>query len=465
MDAMSKPGATELKALATVLAEDVSLRGHAGKDEVLNWIKSWPGKSLFRTGSWREPSVVGDQVRVTCMFDSKAAYYSGELTLSFDRDGRIAKPSLVVLPAPEPLGGVINRVWGPRRSLDQLTDHLGDSYGITVRSTTPLDNGVLKVETKDAGRLVARVFPADRPVAEVEGDAAILGFLEKQGFPAERCAGPVSVLDGQGLLLTHFVEGKQPAATSGNAAAMAGLLGRLHTLKGGPKAARRDSGGLHLYSADTTVRSELDTAVRSLEAGAFRGTDKKYDALRVALLEADDFAGLPAALSHPDFHFKNMVATTKAIVPIDWAGVGKAPASCPWRCCSSMAASRRPDGIPSASTRCWPRMESTSTSLTTSSTTSRQRCTIACSFTRPTPGASPWPNAANRRPESGRRRSPPARRSPPTPATASTRADNSLARMRSTPWRAAIQLPRKTAHPMRLSSRRMSAPLPSLILM
>lgn len=325
MDAMSNPSATQLKALAPVVADDIDMASRAGKDVVLEWMKSWPGKSLIRTGTWLEPAVVRDEVRVTCMFDEKAAYHHGELTLSFDAQGLITRASLVVSPAPEPLGSVILRVWGPRRSLDRLPDHLAATYGIEAKTTVPLDNGVLRVETSDHGRLVVRVFPAHRPVDEVKGDAAVLAFLEAQGFPAERRAGPVSILDGQGVLLTHFVEGKQPAATSRNAVAMADLLGRLHALEGGPKAARRESGGMHLYSADTSVESETNTAIACLEVAASRGADNKYEKLRLALLESDDFAGLPTALSHPDFHFKNTVAAKDGLVPIDWAGVGKAP--------------------------------------------------------------------------------------------------------------------------------------------
>ena len=325
MAAMSKPAATQFKALAAVLADDIAISSRSGKDEVLEWLGSWPGKSLIRTGTWLEPAVDGDEVHVKCMFDKKAAYYAGELTLSVDGDGIIRKASMLVLPAPQPLGGAIQRVWGPRRAVERLPDHLADAHGITARKTTQLDNGVFKVETKDDGPLVVRVFPADRPVAEVKGDAAVLGFLEQREFPAERCVAPVSTFEGQGVLVTGFVPGKQPTATLRNASAMAGLLGRLHALKGAPKAVKREAGGLHLYSAGTSIRSEIDTAIRSLEAGAFRGTDKRYDALMVALHEADDFAGLPVALSHPDFHFKNMVATKDDLVPIDWAGAGTAP--------------------------------------------------------------------------------------------------------------------------------------------
>ena len=55
---------------------------------------------------------------------------------------------------------------------------------------------------------MARVFPAARPAGAAGGDAAILDFLAGPDFPAERCAAPdpVSVLDGQDVLVTDYVQ-------------------------------------------------------------------------------------------------------------------------------------------------------------------------------------------------------------------------------------------------------------------
>ena len=70
---------------------------------------------------------------------------------------------------------------------------------------------------RDGPDWIARVFAADRPVAAAEGDAAMLVRLEQQEFPAERCAAqePVSVHEGQGVLVTRYVKGtradEQPA--------------------------------------------------------------------------------------------------------------------------------------------------------------------------------------------------------------------------------------------------------------
>ena len=74
---------------------------------------------------------------------------------------------------------------------------------------TELDLGVYRVGRRDGPDWVARVFAADRPLAAAEGDAALLRRLEQQEFPAERCAAqePVSVHEGQGVLVTRYVPG------------------------------------------------------------------------------------------------------------------------------------------------------------------------------------------------------------------------------------------------------------------
>jgi hypothetical protein len=97
----------------------------------------------------------------------------------------------------------------PPPSAEVLAGHLAESHGVEVTGLSELDLGVFQVERAGGEPWVARVFPAERPLAEVEGDAAILRRLERVGFPAERCASPapVSELDGQGVLVTGFVPG------------------------------------------------------------------------------------------------------------------------------------------------------------------------------------------------------------------------------------------------------------------
>ena len=70
---------------------------------------------------------------------------------------------------------------------------------------------VFRIDRSDGDPWVARAYPPARPRAGVEGDAAILRFLERQDYPAERLAvdDAVSDFDGSAVLVTQFIEGGQ----------------------------------------------------------------------------------------------------------------------------------------------------------------------------------------------------------------------------------------------------------------
>jgi Ser/Thr protein kinase RdoA (MazF antagonist) len=184
---------------------------------------------------------------------------------------------------------------------------------------------VFRIDLAKGGPWVARVFPPDRPVADVEADAAVLRFLESKDFPAERCVADVSEYEGQGVLVTGFLAGTKPKPSAPVQSKLGDLVGRLHAMTGLPKAARRDAGALHLYTMDCTVRSEIDTARASLDAAAFRGKDKTWEALYEAIQSADDFATLPKALMHPDPGAVNAISSGSKVALIDWAGAGSGP--------------------------------------------------------------------------------------------------------------------------------------------
>ena len=90
-----------------------------------------------------------------------------------------------------------------------LRAHLEKRYGVHVEGMDRLDRGVYRVSLRDGRRWVVRVFPEKRPMEQIEGDAVALRYLERQDFPAERCAAadPVSALYGRGILVTTYVEG------------------------------------------------------------------------------------------------------------------------------------------------------------------------------------------------------------------------------------------------------------------
>ncbi|MGA8458030.1 MAG: hypothetical protein WB800_21695, partial [Streptosporangiaceae bacterium] len=112
----------------------------------------------------------------------------------------------------------------------QLLAHLRDRYGIDAVAATKLSvhkTYVFRIDRNDGSPWVARAFPPARPRAGVEGDAAILGFLERQNYPAERLAADdaVSDLDGSAVLVTQFVEGTQLPDGAAKYAMMGELLG------------------------------------------------------------------------------------------------------------------------------------------------------------------------------------------------------------------------------------------------
>jgi Ser/Thr protein kinase RdoA (MazF antagonist) len=227
------------------------------------------------------------------------------------------------------LEALMRRVWGPRAGIDGLAEHLEATYGVWVDKLTALDNGVLRVDRADGPAWVARVFPADRPRASVECDAAVLAFLADQGIPAERCAtdDPVSELHGQTVLVTLFVEGTSPVDGVEFNRSIGALVGRLHTLPEGPPATRRDAGALHLYTVEGDQRAELDNAAAWLRAVAPRATAAGpralHEALTAEVAVAPDFAGLPRAIVHPDLVRTNVISSRSGLVPIDWSGTGR----------------------------------------------------------------------------------------------------------------------------------------------
>ena len=118
---------------------------------------------------------------------------------------------------------------------ERLLAHLRDRYGIDPVAATKLSvhkTYVFRIDRNDGDPWVARAFPPARPRAGVEGDAAILRFLERQDYPAERLAvaDAVSDFDGSAVLATRFVEGVQLPDGAAKFAMMGELLGRLHAL-------------------------------------------------------------------------------------------------------------------------------------------------------------------------------------------------------------------------------------------
>jgi len=209
-----------------------------------------------------------------------------------------------------------------------LKAHLEERYGVGVSGLVPLDVGVFRVDRGDGSRWVARVFPARRPLAGVQEDAAILQRLEQGGFPAERGAHPepVSELAGQGVLVTGFLEDHGPLRPGRPAALLGALLGRLHA-HAAPDA--RAGGAWHHLSFTGGPREELAAGAELLEdhLAQVRVRDLSlFDRLRDEVDRIDDCHDLPHAFVHPDFVPANAISTAdEKLAIVDWTGAGRGP--------------------------------------------------------------------------------------------------------------------------------------------
>jgi Ser/Thr protein kinase RdoA (MazF antagonist) len=177
----------------------------------------------------------------------------------------------------------------------------------------------------------ARSRPA-RPRAGAEGDAAILGFLERQGYPAERLAvdDAVSDLDGSAVLVTRFVEGVRLPDSAAKFAMMGELLGRLHALPYDDPAGRPGGASGEDPSREGTPGQDLLAALSFLDAVDTKvgpAERERFERLRDQVRAADDGHGLPDGLLHgnllhaPD----HVVLSEQGPVAINWKASGRGP--------------------------------------------------------------------------------------------------------------------------------------------
>ena len=210
-----------------------------------------------------------------------------------------------------------------RTGIDELGSHLEARYGIEVAKLTELDVGVYRVARHDGPAWVARVFPARRPLRETELDADVLRHVAHHGVPAERCAHhePVSMLDGQAVLVTELLVGTNGRSETTAAALqrLGDLLGRVHALPA--MAATRDAGSWHLLAMEGGgSRADVDALLPLLEAtGASADVAPLVERLR-AIDHCDD---LPHLLTHPDPVGANAIVSPYGEPAlIDWTGAG-----------------------------------------------------------------------------------------------------------------------------------------------
>lgn len=210
--------------------------------------------------------------------------------------------------------------------------HLEERYGVRVMNIQRLDRGVVNVNLQDGRRWIVRIFPAWRALEQAEGDAAILQFLEQQGFPAERCADaePVSALYGRGILVTEYIKGKSVEPDLPMLRKLGELLARLHMLPVENGATAREAGALHHYSrSGGGPQHELAAAaswLAEIEQQVPEQGRMLFESLREQVAHADNCLDLPTALIHPDPVLKNVLITgDNEPVFIDWTGAGCGP--------------------------------------------------------------------------------------------------------------------------------------------
>jgi Ser/Thr protein kinase RdoA (MazF antagonist) len=218
---------------------------------------------------------------------------------------------------------------------ERLLAHLRDRYGIDPVAATKLSvhkTYVFRVDRNDGEPWVARAFPPARPRAGVEGDAAILRYLERQDYPAERLAADdaVSDLDGSAVLVTRFVEGVQLPDGAAKFAMMGDLLGRLHALPHHDSVSRPGGASGEDPSREGTPRQDLLAALSFLDAVSTKvaaAERERFERLRDKVRSADDGHGLPEGLLHgnllhaPD----HAVLSERGPVVINWKASGRGP--------------------------------------------------------------------------------------------------------------------------------------------
>jgi Ser/Thr protein kinase RdoA (MazF antagonist) len=218
---------------------------------------------------------------------------------------------------------------------ERLIEHLRQRYAIDATTATQLSQHVdyvFRVDRGDGDAWVARVFPAARPAAGAEGDAAILRFVERHDYPAERLAveDAVSDLDGNAVLVTKFVA-CEPLPKDEWATIMGDLLGRLHALPLEDSVARpggaeggdpsREGSPRQDLLAGLAFLDSIDTKVPATER-------EQFEQLRERVRSADAGEGLPEALVHGNFLAgmpDHAVMTEEGPVVVNWKGSGRGP--------------------------------------------------------------------------------------------------------------------------------------------
>jgi len=223
---------------------------------------------------------------------------------------------------------------------ERLINHLRDHYGVDAVSATKVSqhhDHVFRVDRRDGDPWIARGFPLARPRAGVEGDAAILRFLERHDYPAERLAtdDAVSAFDDSTVIVTRFIPGGPLPVAVGHEgsekfAIMGDLLGRLHTLPFDESVNRPGGASGDDPSREGSPHQDLMAALAFLDAVDTKvapAERERFERLRDQVRSADDGQGLPEALLHGNLlHVPDhVILGERGPVAINWKAAGCGP--------------------------------------------------------------------------------------------------------------------------------------------
>jgi Ser/Thr protein kinase RdoA (MazF antagonist) len=218
---------------------------------------------------------------------------------------------------------------------DRLIAHLRDHYGVDAVTSTKAsqhNDHVYRIDRTDGDPWIARVFPPARSRTAVEGDAAILRFLDRQDYPAERLAvdDAVSAFDGASVLVTQVVDGSALPDGTAKLGMMADLMGRLHALVPDDTVTRPGGASGDDPSRAGSPRQDLLAALSFLDAVSTKvaaADREQFEGLREQVRTADDGSGLPEALLHGNLLHNpdHALLTERGPVAINWKSSGIGP--------------------------------------------------------------------------------------------------------------------------------------------
>lgn len=220
-------------------------------------------------------------------------------------------------------------------SAERLLAHLRGHYRIEARAATKVSihkSYLFRVDRNGGDAWIARALPPARPRTGAEGDAAILRFLERKGFPAERLAvdDAVSDFEGSSVLVTRFVENKPFTDPTKKLGMMADLLGRLHTLSLDDSVSRPGGSEGVDPRYEGTPRQDLMEALSFLDAVDSKvpaAERERFEHLRNRVRSTDAGEGLPVALVHGNLLHNpdHALLTERGVVGINWTAAGLGP--------------------------------------------------------------------------------------------------------------------------------------------